>query len=107
MWGSKEGVLDSRHVTDGPFPYLVEVFPDDDQSPEEWTSEAENPELFEAWRNGNMQYVGVRVTRLDRQDCSDSLWGLECGSCASWQTVIDMDHLCSVYPVPGMVEELS
>lgn len=85
--------------------YDVYVIPDREYTPDEYTTRNENPELFEAFENGSMRYVGIEVhLSADAEFCL-SLWGIEYGSCPNWPADVGRSALQEHY-VPDLITKI-
>jgi hypothetical protein len=100
---------DAPGTTDG-VQFRVDIEPDPDATPNEWTDRNADPDLFTAYESGTMQYVGVIVTPVIRgrslEAFTVSLWGNEYGSCPTWDRDIDVDYLVNEYPGPELLAEV-
>lgn len=85
--------------------YDVYVYPDNSYSPNEYTTPDEDPELFEAYHNGDMRYVGVKVSPAVADSFVASLWGIAYGTCKGWENVVDRDYLKKHY-LPDLIAEI-
>lgn len=111
-------IIEERTITRDGIAYRVMVVPDYDSS----TADADcySPSDVAAFERGEWQYVGVIVrpvidgTEVDAAE--DSLWSVEYGTMPAEtepfqggqhaETVIGMDEIVNVHPVPDMLGEV-
>jgi hypothetical protein len=80
--------------------WLVRLAPDQDSSPNDWTSETEDPELYATWRAGNWSFIGVTVMPMLGGDYpldhfGASVWSVMYGQGPDW--TVDNDTIKANY----------
>jgi hypothetical protein len=99
-------VIESTRVEQDGITYKVLLAADEDTSIED--ADGYNDEDRAAYERDDWGFVGVIVQPVIdgvvSEDAEDSLWGVQYGHSAEWDS--GLDYLVSTYPVPSMISEV-